>query len=320
MRKSILAASLLIAICSNAQDSGNANYGSNRYVAQQQNTYPVTTSSHDEMTIVIRGIYNEKATAKIATFSILQVGKTADETTSLMDERIAKVISDIQAFDKSAEVITDMISFVPTYAFEVEKKIFNPKTYNEKPTGFELRKNLIIKFSQMNEMDKVLAICARQEIYDLAKVDYVTTNYDQIHDLLQNKAIEEFKQKLSNYSMIMNTDLTKKEKIVHEGFNVSYPMESYRNYQTHASANANFANKDVVQTAPKTTTQYYDRVPLKQHTFIVNADMAEPSIQIFYEMTVRIKLREDQLPKNTIVKNNKYYLMTPAGDIKPLVL
>src|SRR5690606_21526137 len=116
----------------------------------------------------------------------------------LMDGRIAKVIAEVQAVDKTVEVVTDMISFVPTYAFEAEKKIFNPKTYNEQPTGFELKKNLIIKFKNSNDMDKILAICARQEIYDLAKVDYVTSNYDQIHDAMQAKAIEEFKQKLVN--------------------------------------------------------------------------------------------------------------------------
>src|SRR5690606_2113824 len=146
---------------------------------------------------------------------------------------------------------TDMISFVPTYAFEAEKKIFNPKTYNEQPTGFELKKNLIIKFKNSNDMDKILAICARQEIYDLAKVDYVTSNYDQIHDAMQAKAIEEFKQKLVNYSMIMNTDLSKKEKLIQEGYNVTYPMESYRNYQAYSSASVNARKGELVNWVAK---------------------------------------------------------------------
>lgn len=319
MRKLIATTALLFAsFVASAQDSGNANYGNNRYVSPQQGTYPVTSSTMDEMTITIRGLYNEKATAKIATFSILQVGKTAEETTNLMDERIAKVVADLQSHDKTIEVVTDMISFVPTYAYEVEKKIFNPKTYNEKPTGFELKKNLIIKFGRTNDMEKVLAACAKQEIYDLAKVDYATVNYDQIHDFMQNKAIEEFKQKLTNYSMIMNTDLTKKEKILQEAYNVTYPMESYRSYQAFASASVNAGSKDVVNSVVKNTTQFYDRVPLKQHSFVVGADITEPTIQVHYEMTVRIKLREDQLPKNTIIKNNKYFMITAAGDIKPL--
>ncbi len=303
-----------------SQNSGNANYGSNNYTVNQPGTIPVTSSSPDEMTITIKGIYNEKATTKIAVFSILQLGKTAEEATGLMDERIAKVVSDIQAMNKETEVLTDMISFVPMYEYEVQKKIFNPKTYNEKPSGFELKKNLIVKFKNQNDFDKIIAACAKQEIYDLAKVDYVTTDYDRIHDILQSKAIEEFRQSLGNYSMIMNADLSKKEKIIQEGFNVTYPMESYREYQAYAAASANFGSKDVVNNIRKNTTQYYNGAVLKSHTFIINADIAEPTIQVFYEMTIRIKLKEDQLPKNTIQKNNKFYIITATGDVKPLNL
>lgn len=300
------------------QESGNANYGNNKYYANQVSTIQTTSSSQDEMIITIKGIYNENATSKIAVFSILQLGKTAEETTSMMDERIANVLAQIQSFNKEIEVVTDMISFVPMYEYEVEKKIFNPKTYNEKPSGFELKKNLIIKYKTHAEFDKIISICAKQEIYDLAKVDYVTNNFTSIKDQMQNRAIEEFKKTLSNYSTIMNMDLTKKEKIIQEGFNVSYPMESYRSYQAYSQANANFDKKDVVNNVVKNTTQYYNSVPVKSHTFIINPEIASPSIQIFYELTIRIKLKEDQLPKNTIQKNNKYYIITSTGDIKLL--
>ena len=71
---------------------------------------------------------------------------------------------------------------------------------------------LIIKFKNTNDLNKIMNFCAKQEIYDLAKVDYVTSNLDHIRDVLQLKASEEYKQMLTNYSAIMNTDLFKKEK------------------------------------------------------------------------------------------------------------
>ncbi|HEX8268761.1 MAG TPA: SIMPL domain-containing protein [Flavobacterium sp.] len=321
MKTFFLAATIaLSSFTGNAQESGNANYGNNQYSVSQSSTIQTTSSSSDEMVITIRGIYNERATAKVAVFSLLQLGQTAEEATTLIDERIRKVTAELQALGKEIEIVTDMISFVPMYEFEVNKKIFNPKTYNEKPTGFELKKNLIIRFKNSSEFDKIVAACSRQEIYDLAKVDYMSTNFDLVHDQLQTRAFEEFKQTLTNYSLIMNTDLTKKEKFIQEGFNVTYPMESYRSYEAHASADANFGVKDIVNKVRKNTTQYYNGVAAKSHTFIVNPDVTEPTIQVFYDMTVRIKLKEDQLPKNTIMKNNKYYLITPAGDIKPLIL
>ncbi|HEX8562085.1 MAG TPA: SIMPL domain-containing protein [Flavobacterium sp.] len=318
--KAIYLAAALFSISAGAQVSGNANYGENHYSVGQVGTFQTTSTTNDEMVITIRGIYNERATAKVAVFNLLQLGKTAEEATMVVDERINKVTAEIQMLNKDIEVVTDMISFVPMYEYVVEKKIFNPKTYNERPSGFELKKNIIIRYNNPSDFDKIVTACSRQEIYDLAKVDYITTNFDLIHDQLQTRAFEEFKQTLSNYSLIMNTDLTKKEKFIQEGYNVNYPMESYKRYEAYSSANANFGEKEVVNNIRKNATQYYNGVPVKAHTFVVNADITEPTIQVFYDMTVRIRLKEDQLPKNTIIKNNKYYLITATGEIKPLNL
>ena len=299
--------------------SGNYNY-QNQYQNNQVNTIQTTTGNENEMYISIKGIYNEKATSQRAVFSVLQIGKTAEETTKLMDERLESVVKSITAFNPEIEVIIDMITFVPLYDYEIQKKIFNPKTYNEKPSGFELKKNLIIKFKKTNDLNTIMNICAKQEIYDLAKVDYVTSNLDHIRDVLQVKAAEEYKQMLTNYSAIMNTDLFKKEKSLTEGYNTVYPMESYRSYSAFSQASINFEPESTVNNVRKNNTQFYDAALAKTHTFLVNADITEPTIQIFYDLTIKIKLKEDQLPKNTIIRNNRYYIITANGDVKPLNL
>lgn len=299
--------------------SGNYNY-QNQYQNNQVNTIQTTTGNENEMYISIKGIYNEKATSQRAVFSVLQIGKTAEETTKLMDERLESVVKSITTFNPEIEVIIDMISFVPLYDYEIQKKIFNPKTYNEKPSGFELKKNLIIKFKKTNDLNTIMNICAKQEIYDLAKVDYVTSNLDHIRDVLQVKAAEEYKQMLTNYSAIMNTDLFKKEKSLTEGYNTVYPMESYRSYSAFSQASINFEPESTVNNVRKNNTQFYDAALAKTHTFVVNADITEPTIQIFYDLTIKIKLKEDQLPKNTIIRNNRYYIITANGDVKPLNL
>lgn len=310
----------LFCILNFAQESGNANYGGNNYTVNQATTVQTTYGNQNEMVIRIQGIYNEKATAKLAVFSVLQLGKTAVEATELIDERINLVKNQIKAFKSNIEVVTDMISFVPVYEFEEEKRIFNPKTYNEKPSGFELRKNLIIRYTDTDDLNEILKICARQEIYDLAKVDYASANHENIRKEIQAKAMEEFQGLLGAYSTIMNVDLTKKEKILQEGYNIVYPMESYRNYQAYSQASLNFEKGSTVNRVTKNTTQFYNAVLPKPHAFVMNADITEPAMQFIYELTVTIRLKEDLLPKNTIQKNNKYYLVTPNGDLKALDL
>lgn len=311
---------ILISLINFAQESGNANYQGNSYSVNQASTHQTTYGNQNEMVITIKGIYNEKATSKLAVFSVLQLGKSAEEATDLIDERILFVKNQLKEFKQEIDIVTDMISFVPVYEFEEEKRIFNPKTYNEKPSGFELRKNLIIKYKDTNDLNQILKICAQQEIYDLAKVDYVSIHHEKIRDEIQAKATEEFKVLLNNYSTIMNVDLTKKEKIIQEGYNIVYPMESYRNYQAYSQASLNLGKGEMVNSVTKNTTQYYNAVLPKPHAFVINADITEPTMQYIYELTVTIRLKEDLLPSNTIQKNNKYFLVTPNGDLKALEL
>lgn len=311
---------ILISLINFAQESGNANYQGNSYSVNQASTHQTTYGNQNEMVITIKGIYNEKATSKLAVFSVLQLGKSAEEATDQIDERILFVKNQLKEFKQEIDIVTDMISFVPVYEFEEEKRIFNPKTYNEKPSGFELRKNLIIKYKDTNDLNQILKICAQQEIYDLAKVDYVSIHHEKIRDEIQAKATEEFKVLLNNYSTIMNVDLTKKEKIIQEGYNIVYPMESYRNYQAYSQASLNLGKGEMVNSVTKNTTQYYNAVLPKPHAFVINADITEPTMQYIYELTVTIRLKEDLLPSNTIQKNNKYFLVTPNGDLKALEL
>lgn len=306
--------------CALAQHSGNANYSNSNYQSKRINAIQTTSSNADEMTITIKGIYNEKASSQIATFSVLQLGKTAKEASDLINERIKNATNELKTINQHISIAIDMISFVPTYGYTIEKRIFNPKTYNETPSGFELRKNIIVKYNNNSDLDQIVAICSKYEIYDLVKVNYISSNYDLIRMQMQKKALEQLKVQLGSYSLMMNTDLNKKEKTLQEGFSTSYPMENYRNYQAYAKASINPGQKDEVNDVAKSTTQYYNGVVPNEHQFIFNADVVEPTIQLFYELTVNIKLKEDQLPKNTIVKNNRYYIITAKGDIKPLNL
>ena len=114
-----------------------------------------------------------------------------------------------------------------------------------------MKKNILIKFKNNNDFDRKLSICGKNEIYDIAKVDYVTTNFDMIRFQMQKKALEVFKDQMANYSMIMNTDLNKKEKIIQEDFNVSYPMESYRSFQAFSQVDSNFDPKSEVHNIKK---------------------------------------------------------------------
>jgi hypothetical protein len=310
---------------STKKEKGNANYYNN-YQNNQHTTVNVMNSSQEFMTLTIKGIYNEKATSYVATFSIMQVGTTVEEVTGLLDEKVLNIKSGVAKLNKNIDLVVDMISFVPTYEYEVNKKTFNKKTYNEKPSGFELKKNLMIQYKNASDLDDIISICAKQEVFDLAKVDYVTTNLDSIKTKLQDRVLLEYQNKLKFYGTIKNIDLFKKEKTINEGFNIIYPVENYKKYTAFSQAQLPYSVNGVVNQITKNQTQFYDAMLPKSHSFVMNPDITEPAIQVLYEMTIVIDLREKIIEKPIVqetvpvvpVEKKIIYIVTANGEVKQL--
>jgi hypothetical protein len=176
MKTNFIAAVLFLATSfANAQVLGNAGYA-NRNISNYENNNPspIATSNGDFMTLKIKGIYNEKASSYIATFSILQVGLEINEVTSLMDEKISNIQKSILKLNPNIELVVDMISFLPRFETEVNRRFFRKKSYTEVPAGFALTKNLIVRYNKASDLDDIISICAINDVYDLAKVDYIT--------------------------------------------------------------------------------------------------------------------------------------------------
>lgn len=329
MKKLFFSAIVLLSAFANvchAQEMGNVNYGNNRYQQQQQNMQSISYESGNSFTFSIRGIYNERAGLYSATFSIVQVGVTVEEIDGIVNEKIANIKARLKTIDPTAEVISDMISFVPVYEFEATKKTFNKKTYNEKPAGYELKKNIIIKYKGQI-LDQIISACAKEEVYDFVKVDHVITNLDAVMQKLQQKTLEAFNSKLKFYSELKGEDLTKKKRVFSESFNVAYPVESYAGYTAFTRHQLPYSKNAIVNETAKVETKYYNPVMLKTHTYVINPEVTEPAVQLFYDIAVTIDLTKPEPPavitpqpktQERLVEKKLVYMVTQNGDIKQL--
>jgi Protein of unknown function (DUF541) len=316
MKNFLLPLLILLSFYAVAQESGNVNYGKNRYQPQAQNMGSITTNNGEDITIAIRGIYNEKPSLYSATFSIVQVGTSLEEIDALMNEKINAIKAGIKTADPAIEVFTDMISFVPVYEYEVTKKIFSKKTYNEKPAGYEMKKNLIIKY-KTQALDKIISICAAQEVYDLVKVDYIVTNLEAIQSKLQARALEEYNAKLKYFSLLLGEDLATKKKTIAENYNLMYPVESYSRYTAFSRSQLPVSRNGVVNEMPKNESSYYNPVMAKLHSFVINPEITEPSVQVFYDLYVTIKMKKEE---DKALDKKVIYIVTASGELKPLQL
>lgn len=292
MKTNFITAILILATSyANAQVLGNAGYSNRSCFSNERNSSNSVLSSNDDfMTLKIKGIYNEKASSYVATFSLMQLGLNIDEVTNLMDERILNIQSNIQKLNPNIEFIVDMISFIPRFENEEQRRLFRKKTYIEIPAGFKLTKNLIIQYKKPSDLDNIISICAKYEVYDLAKVDYITHNLDSIKDRLQDRVLLEYYKKMKFYGIIKNTNLLTKEKSIDENFEVFYPIENYKNYIAYTKSSIPKENK-AINVAEHNETFYYNGVKPKTHSFVINPDITEPAIQIIYEMTIVVDLR-----------------------------
>ena len=174
-----------------AQAVGNSMYGNdNRYNYQNaeelnwQNSFNVTREvmiDENSMTFEVNGLFNRKADAYLAIFNMTQVGENASVANDLLNTRYQNFVNEVaSAGVKAEDIFLDMVSQVPIYELEVTKKFFS-KTYNEVPKGFELQKNIHVKFNKGEVLDKILTAAAKHEIYDLIKVDYFVENTSAVY-------------------------------------------------------------------------------------------------------------------------------------------
>ncbi len=308
MKKIIYGVAFFASLFAQAQISGNINYQGTVYLPQ--NFLNVQKPNPGETLISVKGLANIKADSYVAIFSVTQVGKSQEEASRIIDERINSALATIRS-RKNVETYVDVISFVPTYDYVIQNKIFSKKTYNEVPEGFEIKKNIHIKFPHAPMLEEFMKTLSQNEIYDLVRVDYHADALEQIKKELENKALSEIQQKIKKFEVITGKSFENAERTVADGFAIRLPVEMYRSYEASRSTTLNLRRSATVTQSEKTSSIFYQPLLNKEFDFVINPIIVEPVIQVFYDLKVLIT--------NNPQKNQKeYVLLTPDGQLKSL--
>ncbi|WP_297971881.1 SIMPL domain-containing protein, partial [uncultured Capnocytophaga sp.] len=250
------------------QASGNLNYQNRGRNSLNNNDYSLDFPTNYEMVVSAKGLANIKADAFVAIFSVVQVGKSAEEATSLMSQRLSPVLSTLKA--KNMEAFVDMISFVPMYEYETEKKVFSKRTYNEVPMGFELKQNLHIKINEASRLNELITLLTNNEIYDLVRMDYYSSQLETIKKELKDKVKSAFAEKQKLYETTLGESFASTEKKIIDGFFHISPTEQYSSYEAYSSASLQGKRAGNVVQANKSTTQYYQPIANRDFDVVLN--------------------------------------------------
>ncbi len=277
------------------------------------------------LTIEVKGLQNVQATSYTAIFNLSQIGETAEEANQLAKGRIEAVKAALIGQGIVAkDFVLDVISFVPVYEVQVEKKIFSKK-YNEVPKGFELQQNIHIRFTKTSQFENILSACAKNEIYNLVKVDYFIEDVAAVYKNLQTKLLALVQEK-KDYYELLGFDMNDYTVAIADDKYCHFPKDFYKSYQAYNSISfeaLKLKKNQGVTEAKKQTSFYYEALSYGAYDVVVNGAILEPVVQ----MGMHIKLlyikkppKADPKPEVKIETKHKYYVVAPDGtiDIKEL--
>jgi uncharacterized protein YggE len=317
MKKSLqLLTGLLLASITSVQGQVSGNYHYNNSTAWGSDKSPAsnaTITNNNEVSLRVNGLMNMLADNYVAVFNLQQVGETAEAANDLMNARLSTFKQRLRNIGVDTSTINvDMLSFVPRYEIQTEKRLFS-KTYNEVPAGFELQKNVSVRYRLAAKLDDIVTAAAAGEIYDLVKVDYFIPNTQKSLDSLRAVCLQALKAKVKSFESI-GFRLDTQNKVMAENYNTIYPPNRYSTYQAFSRPSLSAATKrSGYQEAPKSNSSFYNPVSYDQYDLVINPIITDPVVQMSYSITVKYFMPQEE-------KRNSYYLLTPGGDMRQINL
>lgn len=309
-----------------AQQSGNRNYKGNvNYNNDYNDSYNTSNQVSQEVLpeATIKGeqlveldvhiLSNQQADSYVAIFNLTQMGKTVEETNKLLTDRYNGFAQELQSVGVPKDAIyLDMVTFVPLYEYEKEKKLFS-KTHNEVPKGFEMQQNVHIQYKDVSMMNKIMGVAAKYEIFDLVKVDYAVDDQETIYLEMREKAVNHLVKEIELYVDKLGVDLESGYRVVAEDKKVIFPLDRYSSYNAFSNVSLGaLPDKGKVRDMYKPKTMYYDKVASDKFDVVINPTVLKPAVQFMYHMKIQISVKDPNMP------TPQHIWLTPDGDIVPI--
>jgi len=319
-RTLLAATGVLFSLHALPQAMGNLMYEEQNRLFFQQAEQPVKASIQGNMLVLeVNAMMNATADSYLAIFHIIQLGQSAEEADSLMNSRVNSLIRRVAKDGvKEADVFTDMLSFIPVYEIETTRKLFS-RSYQEIPAGFEIQKNIHIRFRDARILDRLVTAAAKEEIYDLVKVDFFVEHQSACYDTLRMFATKLLNKKLENFSSL-GLKVSESHRTAAEQNCAYFPLDRYTAYQTRTQSSLNSRRKgQLINDVRKPQTLFYNKVPYGNFDIVLHAEITEPPVQYTYNLVVMCQLPE-AFPKKDVKEIIKHVWITDKGEAKILNL
>ena len=277
-----------------AQASGNVGYsqggGSSRAeqnerakrVLGERDVPPGATAMFVDASVLM----NVRADEHVAVFGVAQECETVAECNQKMDAVVAQFASELRGLGIGPEsVFVDFAAQNKIYGFGVEGTIAR-----ERLAGFELKKNVSVRYRDRLLLDKLVIAASRAKIFDLIKVDYVVRDTAAVQGKLMDEAARVIKEKAARYERLLGVNLLQPAQVYAERPSIYYPTEMYDSYAAYESEEIDadqFRGKYTVHRARKSRTFFFNALTADGFDAVVNPVVLEPVVQF----TLYLKLK-----------------------------
>lgn len=291
----LLAFCLLFASGAFAQESGNRVYGNsgNNNDQQVKRRMPVLPKSTVDSVSVdaanqtithyqyidAKVITTVDAKEYIAVFGLAQEAATVPEANRKLEKQINDFRQGLSALGIAAnDVYVDFITQNRVYDYTVKGS-----TAREKVSGFQIKENFIIRYRDRKLLDKIVALAAQNDIFDLVKVDYVVGDLTQIKSQLFNEAIKIIKAKETDFGKVgvKLTPIT----VSLEQFDIFQPFEAYNSYKAFEAGEVDNVYRTVEKR--KNSTFYFEPLPEGIFDAVVKPIGTTPEVQCTYYLRLK---------------------------------
>jgi uncharacterized protein YggE len=273
-----------------SQGSGKAGAEQNekaKRVLTKEEMPPTSTSTYVEANILM----NVPADEYVAVFGVAQEGESVAECGRKIDVTIKQFTDELKTLAVADDArFVDFIAQNKIYGFEVTGAIAR-----EKLVGFELKKNVSIRYKDKLLIDKLVIAASHAQIFDLIKVDYVVSNMDVVHDKLMEEASRIIKRKASRYEKLLDIKLQPPAQVIAEKSSVYHPTAMYDSYTAFETEHVSVpANRDrlTTQTARKSRTFFFNGLDADGFDVVVNPVVIEPVVQFTIYLKVKYEVKQ----------------------------
>jgi len=285
----LLPIALILIKCETAhsQVSGNQAYKKNyNYSSASIPDKGVKLYLNDSCFIIRASILdNITADAYVAVFGVAQESSELKDCNNKINSRINGFTSGLQKMGIATEnIFIDLTTQNKIYDYKVSTSLAE-----EFLEGFELKKNVIVKFKNISDLEKMMILASDFQIYDLVKVDYIVEDINQVYTTLFKAAMEIINQKKLLFVGATNMKVLPSSEIYSENFYCLNPDQLYDTYQAYESGDVSLPYNSTVKIKKirKSQTVYYNKMNYSGFDKVLNPAVTEPAVE--YGLTLEIK-------------------------------